>query len=76
MIMVLLLVLLLLLMLNYFSITVITDEQQYNNSQYKMPQGNCGQTTYGCCPDGVNSKMGFNGNNCPKFNPGPGYRVR
>ena len=78
MIVVLLLVLLLLLILNYFSISVITDEQQYNNtnSPYKVPQGNCGQTAYGCCPDGVNSKLGFNGNNCPRYNPGPGYSVR
>ena len=34
---------------------------------------NCSQTTFGCCPDGVNSKINFYGTNCPKYNPGPGY---
>ena len=36
-------------------------------------QGNCSQTTYGCCPDGINSKINFGGKNCPIYNPGPGY---
>ena len=25
----------------------------------------CTKTKYGCCPDGVNSKVNFDGNNCP-----------
>ena len=37
-------------------------------------QGNCSQTAFGCCPDGENSKIDFHGTNCPKYNPGPGYR--
>jgi len=38
-------------------------------------QGNCSQTAFGCCPDGVNSKVNFYGTNCPPYNPGPGYPV-
>jgi len=34
----------------------------------------CSQTKFGCCPDGVNSKVNFVGTNCPKYNPGPGYK--
>lgn len=36
-------------------------------------RANCGQTTFGCCPDGVNSKINFYGTNCPTYKPGPGY---
>lgn len=36
-------------------------------------QANCSQTAYGCCPDGVNSKINYYGSNCPSYNPGPGY---
>lgn len=36
-------------------------------------QGDCRETTYGCCPDGVNSKINFYGTNCPNYNPGAGY---
>jgi len=36
-------------------------------------QGNCSQTAFGCCPDGVNSKINFYGTNCPGYKPGPGY---
>ena len=34
---------------------------------------NCTQTTFGCCPNGVDSKINFYGTNCPAYNPGPGY---
>ena len=34
---------------------------------------NCTQTTFGCCPIGVDSKINFYGTNCPAYNPGPGY---
>ena len=34
---------------------------------------NCSQTTFGCCPNGVDSKINFYGTNCPAYNPGPGY---
>jgi hypothetical protein len=36
-------------------------------------EANCSQTVFGCCPDGVNSKINFYGTNCPAYNPGPGY---
>jgi hypothetical protein len=36
-------------------------------------RANCGQTTFGCCPDGINSKINFHGTNCPSYKPGPGY---
>ena len=39
----------------------------------KTTQGNCSQTIFGCCPDGVNSKINYLGTNCPQYNPGPGY---
>ena len=34
---------------------------------------NCTQTAFGCCPNGVDSKINFYGTNCPAYNPGPGY---
>lgn len=40
---------------------------------YTSNQGNCSQTTFGCCPDGVNSKINFYGTNCPGYRPIPGY---
>jgi hypothetical protein len=36
---------------------------------------NCSQTTFGCCPNGVDSKINFYGTNCPAYNPGPGYAL-
>lgn len=33
----------------------------------------CSQTLFGCCPDGVNSKINFFGTNCPGYKPSPGY---
>jgi hypothetical protein len=35
--------------------------------------GKCSETKFGCCPDGSNSKIDFNGTNCPPYNPGAGY---
>jgi hypothetical protein len=37
------------------------------------PQGTCAQTVFGCCPDGINSKMDYYGTNCPGYRPPPGY---
>ena len=34
---------------------------------------NCSQTTFGCCPNGVDSKINFYGTNCPGYEPPPGY---
>jgi hypothetical protein len=36
-------------------------------------QGNCSQTAFGCCPNGIDSKINYYGTNCPPYNPGPGY---
>ena len=55
-------VLLIFIILNHITIITTTSEQ-----------GNCSQTAFGCCPDGVNSKINFYGTNCPKYRPGPGY---
>ena len=38
-----------------------------------VQQGNCSQTAFGCCPNGVDSKIDYYGTNCPVYNPGPGY---
>jgi len=57
-------ILLILIILNHITIITTTTTTE---------QGNCSQTAFGCCPDGVNSKMNFYGTNCPEYNPGPGY---
>jgi hypothetical protein len=31
----------------------------------------CSQTTFGCCPNGVDSKINYYGANCPGYKPGP-----
>ena len=62
-IIILAIILLILLVLNHITI--------YLNPHMNM--ANCSQTSFGCCPDGVNSKINFYGTNCPKYNPGPGY---
>ncbi len=59
-------ILLILVLLNNLSIVV-------PNGQVHTVQGNCSQTTFGCCPDGINSKINFHGTNCPNYNPGAGY---
>ena len=75
-IVVLTLILLFLLILNNVSITLTSNNtQQIQAQQPNGNQGRCSQTAYGCCPDGVNSKIDFNGTNCPSYNPGPGYKV-
>jgi hypothetical protein len=55
-------ILLILIILNHITIVKTT-----------KTQANCSQTAFGCCPDGVNSKVNFYGTNCPQYNPGPGY---
>jgi hypothetical protein len=57
-------ILLVLIILNHITIFTTT-----NNTK----QGSCSQTTFGCCPDGVNSKINYYGTNCPAYVPGPGY---
>jgi len=64
-IIILAIILLILIALN--NITIITHPSQ--------AQGTCSQTTFGCCPDGINSKVNFYGTNCPSFRPSPGYPI-
>ena len=62
---ILVVILLLLIILNHLSITVTKNGNSTDNG--------CSQTRFGCCPDGVNSKINFKGTNCPRYNPGVGY---
>jgi hypothetical protein len=63
-IIVLAIILLILIVLNHITIVTTTTT---------TTQGNCGQTTFGCCPNGVDSKINFYGTNCPNYKPLPGY---
>ena len=65
-------ILIILVVLNYINYLKLNPPQSSTNSQ----QGNCSQTVYGCCPDGVNSKINFYGTNCPGYMPPPGYSPR
>jgi len=50
--------------LNYY-------KSQNNTTTYSS--ASCAQTTFGCCPNGIDSKINFYGTNCPGYTPGPGY---
>jgi hypothetical protein len=39
------------------------------NPTINEKQCNCTQTSLGCCPDGINSKINFYGTNCPAYRP-------
>jgi len=61
---------------------IILNNIKINNSVYTTSntttttttrKANCSQTTFGCCPNGVDSKIDYLGRNCPGYNPGPGY---
>lgn len=65
-IIILAIILFILIALNHIKISQTTTEVTRKAS--------CSQTTFGCCPDGVNSKINFNGTNCPSYRPGPGYK--
>ena len=62
-IIILAIVLLILIVLNH--ITIITTP--YVN------QPNCSLTAYGCCPNGIDSKLNYYGSNCPGYKTTPGY---
>lgn len=61
-------ILLVLIILNHISIVKPT-----TTTTTTTTKATCSQTTFGCCPDGVNSKINFYGTNCPGYRPGPGY---
>ena len=58
-------ILLILIILNHLTIVTLPIPKQ----------ASCSQTLFGCCPDGVNSKINFYGTNCPSYHPGPGYPI-
>ena len=60
---VLAIILLILIVLN--NITIISTTKSTNAS--------CSLTAFGCCPNGVDSKVNYYGTNCPGYRPGPGY---
>jgi hypothetical protein len=62
-IIILAIILLILIALN--NITVVANQS--------IQQAGCSQTAFGCCPDGVNSKVNFYGTNCPGYRLQPGY---
>lgn len=56
-------ILLILILLNHLNIVI-------DHNQQKLPlHSSCAQTEFGCCPDGVNSKINFYGTNCPGYKP-------
>ena len=59
-------VLIIFLILNYLK----TNETQ---KKWIPTTASCSQTSFGCCPNGVDSKINFYGTNCPGYVPGPGY---
>lgn len=59
-------ILLVLIILNHITIVQTT-------TTTKTTKSSCAQTRFGCCPDGVNSKINYYGTNCPGYRPGPGY---
>ena len=42
-------------------------------SNTSSSKASCSQTTFGCCPNGIDSKINYYGTNCPGYRPGPGY---
>jgi hypothetical protein len=62
-IIILAIILLILVILN--NITIVTSTT--------TPQASCSQTVFGCCPNGVDSKINFYGTNCPGYIPPAGY---
>ena len=61
-------ILCILIILNH--ITIISTN---SSSASSSTNASCSQTAFGCCPNGVDSKVNFYGTNCPGYNPGPGY---
>jgi hypothetical protein len=69
----LLIILMILVILNNLTINIIsTSNGKSTDSSFNAVK--CPLTVFGCCPDGVNSKIDWLGSNCPRFDPGPGYK--
>lgn len=66
---VLAIILLILIVLN--NITIISPTI---SSPTASTNASCSQTNFGCCPNGVDSKINYYGTNCPGYQPGPGYQ--
>jgi hypothetical protein len=66
---VLAIILLILIVLN--NITIISTTI---SSPTASSNASCSQTSFGCCPNGVDSKINYYGTNCPGYQPGPGYQ--
>jgi hypothetical protein len=66
---VLAIILLILIVLNH--ITIISPNI---NSPISSSNASCSQTSFGCCPNGVDSKINYYGTNCPGYRPSPGYQ--
>ena len=74
------LALVILIILNHTNIVVNNTNTNSENTQYNTAkmvtayddtQGTCAETHFGCCPDGINSKMNIFGSNCAGYKPVP-----
>jgi hypothetical protein len=74
-IIVLAIILLALIILNNIKIdnSIATTSNITTTTTTTTRKANCSQTIFGCCPNGVDSKIDHLGTNCPGYNPGPGY---
>jgi hypothetical protein len=66
---VLAIILLILILLNHITIISTTISPATSSSN-----ASCSQTNFGCCPNGVDSKINYYGTNCPGYQPGAGYQ--
>ena len=62
---VLAIILLIFILLNHITI----------NIEKSSTKASCSETSFGCCPNGVDSKINYYGTNCPGYRPAPGYYV-
>lgn len=70
-IIVLAIILLALIILN--NIKIVNSDSVTTVTTVNVKKADCSQTAFGCCPNGVDSKINYYGTNCPGYRPGPGY---
>jgi hypothetical protein len=58
----------------FLFILIILNNISKNKNSNETNQASCSQTEFGCCPNGVDSKINYYGTNCPGYRPGPGYQ--